>query len=278
MALIIENLSFSYAPTGTPLAHSGGRSRKRQGDGDLRGKSPVMPGAPLFNDFSAEFPRGAITAVTGPNGSGKTTLARLLVGILKPSSGDVYIDGESVRGMTLTEVGGRVGYVMQDTGRQIFKTTVADEMLFGLHNIGMAEDDAAKLTDEYLEMFGLSDRKEDFPFAMSTGERQRLVLAAVLAMKPSYLILDEPTSSLDPGRRSILGKYLSATRAKDDIGIALISHDKKFVTNYADAVIDLSSVSGQCGGTKENVGVFFTQPDDSSALHTPPDTDPGGKQ
>jgi energy-coupling factor transport system ATP-binding protein len=234
MALTVLNLTFSYGPPGSLRARNGIVFTPPDGSFVPR------PDAPLFDDFSAEFPRGAITAVTGPNGSGKTTLARLLVGILKPQSGEIYIDDRLVRNMTLTEVGGAVGYVMQDPSRQIFKTTVADEMMFGLHNKGTDANEAEKLADEYLELFGLSDRKEDFPFAMSTGERQRLVLAAVLAMKPSYLILDEPTASLDPGRRRILGRHLSKIIAKDGVGVVLISHDKKFIANHADSTITLA--------------------------------------
>ncbi|MDR1291848.1 MAG: energy-coupling factor ABC transporter ATP-binding protein [Clostridiales Family XIII bacterium] len=239
MALTASNLTFSYGLAGAPPALNGGENRASAGT--QKNRPSVFPqSTSVFRDFNAEFPRGVATAVTGPNGSGKTTLARLLVGILRPRSGEVYIDGKPVRGMTLTEVGGQIGYVMQDTGRQIFKTTVADEMMFGLRNIGVERGDAAKLSDEYLELFGLSDRKGDFPFAMSTGERQRLVLAAVLAMKPSYLALDEPTASLDPGRRRVLGRYLSDIIARDGVGVVLISHDKKFVADYADRAIELA--------------------------------------
>jgi energy-coupling factor transport system ATP-binding protein len=218
LALTVVKATFSYGAAGSPAP------------------------CPLFSDFGAEFPRGAVTAVTGPNGSGKTTLARLLVGILRPQSGDVYIDGDPVRSMTLTEVGRMVGYVMQDPSRQIFKTTILDEMMFGLRNMGMGVDEATERACEYLGLFGLAGRETVFPFDLSVGERQRLVLAAVLAMKPSYLVLDEPTASLDPGRKRALGGYLSDAVAKDGIGVVLISHDMKFVKSYADAGVALAPV------------------------------------
>jgi energy-coupling factor transport system ATP-binding protein len=229
MALTVRNLTFSYQGAGAKLP-------------------------PLFDDFDAVFHRGAITAVTGPNGSGKTTLARLLVGILKPGSGGVYIDDRPVGDMTLTEVGGQVGYVMQDPGRQIFKTTVMDEVMFGLRNTGTDEEEAARLSNEYLGLFGLEDRKEAFPFDLSTGERQRLALAAVLAMKPSYLILDEPTSSLDQGRRRDLGGYLIETVSRDGIGVILISHDMKFVAKYSDAGVELAPRGIRTGPGAEDGG------------------------
>jgi energy-coupling factor transporter ATP-binding protein EcfA2 len=110
------------------------------------------------------------------------------------------------------------------------------------------ESEAAALAGEYLGRFGLAGREGEFPFDLSTGERQRLVLAAVLAMKPSYLLLDEPTSSLDPGRRIALGDYLSGAVARDGIGVVLISHDMKFVRKYADSVTELTPVSGERSG------------------------------
>ncbi|MDR0519311.1 MAG: energy-coupling factor ABC transporter ATP-binding protein [Clostridiales Family XIII bacterium] len=221
MALTADRVSFSY---------------------DARGARDIL------HDFSATFPSGAITAVTGPNGCGKTTLARLLVGILKPRAGGISIDGVPVSGLTLTEVGRRVGIVMQDPCRQIFTTSVWDEMMFGLENIGAGKSDAERLSDEYLSLFGLADKKDCFPFELSTGERQRLVLAAVLAAKPAYLILDEPTSSLDIGRRKTLGGYLSGIRDRDGVGVVLISHDAKFVGEHADAVIELTPYRSDTGG------------------------------
>jgi energy-coupling factor transport system ATP-binding protein len=205
----------------------------------IRGLTFSYGAASLFDGFNADFPRGAVTAVTGPNGCGKTTLARLLVGILKARAGEILIDGEPVPRMTLTEVGRKIGYVTQDPGRQIFKVSVEEEMMFGLRNIGVGESEAEARSDEYLKRFGLSDKKGAFPFELSTGERQRLVLAAVLAMKPPYLMLDEPTSSLDPGRRRALGVYLTETMKKDGTGIVLISHDRKFVSEYANARVDI---------------------------------------
>ncbi|MDR0596711.1 MAG: energy-coupling factor ABC transporter ATP-binding protein [Clostridiales Family XIII bacterium] len=216
MALTAADVSFSY---------------------DARGG---MGAKDILRGFSATFHSGAITAVTGPNGSGKTTLARLLVGILKPRAGEISIDGVPVSGLTLTEVGKRVGIVMQDPCRQIFTTSVWDEMMFGLENIGISKSDAEQLSGEYLSLFGLSDKMDCFPFELSTGERQRLVLAAVLAAKPAYLILDEPTSSLDIGRRKTLGGYLSEIRDRDGVGVVLISHDARFVDEHADSVITLS--------------------------------------
>jgi energy-coupling factor transporter ATP-binding protein EcfA2 len=206
MALAAENLCFAYGKT-------------------------------IFEDFSAVFERGRITAVLGANGCGKTTLARLLVGILKPLRGRVFLDDADVSDMTLTEVGRRVGFAMQDPSRQLFCASVQEEAEFGLKNIGLSEDEAARRASEYLDFFGLVRYAERFPFELSGGEKQRLVLSSIMAMRPDYLILDEPTSSLDKGMRRVLGGLLLDAVKKDGVGIVLISHDRRFVGEYADAEI-----------------------------------------
>jgi energy-coupling factor transporter ATP-binding protein EcfA2 len=231
MAIAAENLCFAYAPR-----HGGGLLRSARNDG----------GAAILDDFSAVFERGQLTAVCGANGCGKTTLARLLVGILKPLRGRVLLDGAAVSGMTLTEVGRRVGFVMQDASRQLFCTSVKDEAEFGLKNMGLPADEAQARAAEYLDFFGLGKHAGRFPFELSGGEKQRLVLASVMAMRPGYLILDEPTSSLDKGMRRALGGLLLDAVKKDGVGIVLISHDRRFVGEYADAEIRF----GTKGGTK----------------------------
>jgi energy-coupling factor transport system ATP-binding protein len=223
MALIAQALTFAYPPR----AFASG------------GEHAVIEG------FSAVFEPGRITALTGPNGSGKTTLAKLLVGILKPASGAVTLDGDAIADRTLTEIGRRVGFVMQDPSRQIFKTSVYDEMTFGLSHLGLAEDAMRARADEYLALFDLADKRDDFPFDLSTGERQRLVLAAILAMKPSYLVLDEPTVALDPGRRRRLGGYLREIASRNDVGVVLISHDARFVSTLADMEITLNETEAR---------------------------------
>lgn len=191
----------------------------------------------ILQDFSAEFPVGEITAVTGKNGTGKTTLAKLIVGILKPQSGKILVDGENISGESLAQRGMRIGYVMQNPERQIFSETVVEEMRYGLKNLNLPEEEIQGRVDAYLEFFGLSHHKESFPFILSHGEKQRLVLAAILAMKPKYLILDEPTASLDQKRKTVLGEYLK----KMDCGIIVISHDKAFINTYCTNTIKMEA-------------------------------------
>ena len=215
MSLIIKNLTFTY---------------------DRKNKNAD----PLIKDFSAEFSQDRITALTGRNGVGKTTLSRLIMGILTPVSGEMMLGDRVLNGMTLAERGILIGYVMQNPARQIFSTTVEKEMRYGLENLGLSENEIESRMDIYLDIFGLADRKNDFPFRMSHGEKQRLVLAAVLAMKPEYLILDEPTASLDTKRRQV-GQLISSL----DCGVMVISHDDGFISRYCDEKVEMVNSNEQ---------------------------------
>ena len=193
-----------------------------------------MRRAPAVNNVSVEFDSGLVSAIEGPNGCGKTTLSKLLTGIAKPQSGEVSVDNEPIKKLSLAEVGKRIGLVMQHPARQLFCSSVKEEMEFGLKNIGLAEEEIIDRKDRYLEYFGLKKYEEKFPFELSTGEKQRLVIGAVIAMNPKYLILDEPTSSLDLLKRAELGKLLRKLVEEENIGIIIISHDEKFVNTFAD--------------------------------------------
>lgn len=209
MGLCIKNLSFSYKNTDKKV----------------------------LDRFSAEFPSDKITALLGGNGAGKTTLANLIMGVLKPNEGEILLDGANIVDNTLAERGMKIGYVMQNPAKQIFSATVQEEMEIGLRNMNLSEEEIAARSQEYLAYFGLTHHVDSFPFSLSHGEKQRLVLAAILAMKPKYLILDEPTANLDFKNRKKLGEYLKGL----DCGIIIISHDKTFVREYCQHVVAMQS-------------------------------------
>ncbi|MDR0876169.1 MAG: energy-coupling factor ABC transporter ATP-binding protein [Clostridiales Family XIII bacterium] len=194
-------------------------------------------GALAVDDFSADFAQGKITAVMGPNGCGKTTLSKLLVGILKPLCGEVTLNGMALPGLTLAETGRRIGLVMQQPGRQLFTTSVTEEIAFGLNCLALGQEETDGRVAKYLAYFGLQKYADRFPFELSIGEQQRLVIASVIAMQPAYLILDEPTSALDRGRKDDLRTLLRSLSADEDVGVLLISHDERFVSCCADSVI-----------------------------------------
>lgn len=215
MSLTIRNLTFTY-------------------------EKAKVRGVPLIDDFSAEFRQDKVTALTGKNGAGKTTLSRIIMGILKPVSGEIFLGDRLLNDLTLAQRGRMIGYVMQNPARQIFSATVEEEMRYGLENLGLSEDEIQSRTDIYLDHFGLDDKRQAFPFRLSHGEKQRLVLAAVLAMKPEYLILDEPTASLDLKRRRILGQLLQSL----DCGVMVISHDDEFIRSFCDEKVTMVSSNG----------------------------------
>jgi energy-coupling factor transport system ATP-binding protein len=173
-------------------------------------------------------------ALCGKNGCGKTTLTKLLAGMLRPQLGRVCIEGQNIAGLDLFAIGQRLGYVFQNPSRQLFCDTVFHEVAYGLKNQGLAEALAAEKAEHYLERFALAAHREDYPGKLSQGEKQRLALAAVLALGTDYLVLDEPTNGLDMLRRRELGDMLLGLRREEGCGIVLVSHEADFIARYAD--------------------------------------------
>ena len=192
------------------------------------------------SDFSAQFRRGEITALSGKNGCGKTTLTKLLVGALRPDSGRVSIDDLDTAGMDLFEIGRRAGYLFQNPNRQLFCDTVYNEVAFGLRNLGMDEAGAEETSEYYLGLFDLTRYRDIYPGKLSLGEKQRLVLAAVLALGTDYLVLDEPTTGLDIRRRDELGELLLRLKLEKNCGVVVASHDAAFISKYADGELVMS--------------------------------------
>ena len=190
-------------------------------------------GVSVLHDVSMEFDRGAVTALTGRNGCGKTTLTKLLVGILRPDGGCVTVDGCDIRPLDLFEIGQRVGYVFQNANKQLFCPTVYDEVAFGLKNKGLPESEVRAQTEEFLARFHIEKYSKSYPGSLSEGEKQRVVLAAVLALGTDYLVLDEPTAGLDVRARHELGKSLEALAAERGCGIIIVSHERAFIERYA---------------------------------------------
>lgn len=189
---------------------------------------------PALEDFSARFRRGEINAIRGRNGCGKTTLTKLLVGVLRPASGYITIDGDGIAGMDLFEIGKKAGYVFQNPNRQLFCDTVFNEVAFGLRNAGFNEAETERVTAVYLERFGLERYSGVYPGKLSFGEKQRLALAAVLALGTSFVVLDEPTSGLDVSRRAELADILLRLKQEHGCGVIFASHDTGFIARCAD--------------------------------------------
>lgn len=194
------------------------------------------PDRPVIENFSAVFPSGAITAVTGKNGCGKSTLMKNITGILRPQSGEIMADGENLNELTISQIAEKIGFVMQNPECQILGMTVREEMEMGLKNRGVPDQTVKMRVQQYLEYFELSQYADTFPGHLSIGEKQRLGIAATLAVGADFLILDEPTASLDMRRKNRLGILLESLKTEGK-GIILISHDERFNEMYADHVI-----------------------------------------
>lgn len=187
----------------------------------------------IISGLSCAFEMGEIVAVTGKNGCGKTTLTKLIAGMLRPDSGRIMIDGRDNREMDLFDIGCHVGYVFQDPSRQLFCQSVYDEIAYALKNMGRDEKETEKLVEHYMDFFRLTHHRNDYPGKLSQGEKQRTMLAAVLAMGTDYVILDEPTSGLDIKGREELGTLLQSVRDSGK-GIIIVSHERAFIERYTD--------------------------------------------
>lgn len=181
---------------------------------------------------SLKLPADQLTLITGPNGSGKTTLVRVICGILRPYQGQVQIWGKETREQSLGDIGGLIGYLFQDPARQLFATTVEQEMTFIADLQGQSSELSNQKARELLEWFGLIKYKERSVFSLSRGEKQRLALCTMLMGDAKFFILDEPTTGLDRLNREKLYQLLDNLLALGK-GFAIISHDLEFTRRFA---------------------------------------------
>lgn len=193
-------------------------------------------GPRVLDDVSIEIAAAEFLAIVGQNGSGKTTLAKQIVGLLAPTGGTITIAGRDRKNLSPAETAHEVGYVFQNPDHQIFAATVADEVAFGPRNFGLDSAEIASRAEEVLCAVNLAGDRDRDPFLLSKGERQRLAVASVLALRPRILILDEPTTGLDyREQRRMMALVGDLNRA--GIAIVMITHTPWLVAEYARRVI-----------------------------------------
>jgi cobalt/nickel transport system ATP-binding protein len=186
---------------------------------------------------------GEAVAIVGANGAGKSTLLKHLNGLLLPAGGSVHIEGIALTRASLADVRRRVGYVFQDADDQLFMPTVQDDVAFGPMNLGLAADEAQARAAAALSAVDAAHLAARAPYRLSGGEKRAVAIAGVLAMAPSILVLDEPSTGLDPaGRRrliELLGR-LPQTRivATHDLGLVLQSCPRALVLHEGRVVAD----------------------------------------
>ena len=181
---------------------------------------------PVLRGIDLVFREGESVSLIGANGSGKTTLIRCLNGLLQPTAGDVRVDGLSVCDASqIHEIRRRVGMVFQNPDDQIVSAQVEREIAFGLENLGVPSEEMQGRVRDVLNRFSLDRYRVHPPHLLSGGERQRLAIASVLAMRPRYLLLDEPTALLDPGSRRLLLELLSDLHRSGEVTPILITQN-----------------------------------------------------
>lgn len=192
----------------------------------------------LFKEVSLRIDKDETIGFIGPNGSGKTTMAKLMMGILKPTCGEILLEGQVVSRMSLARIGKIVGFVFQNPDKQLFAPTVWEQVAFGLRleNAKGRSSELEEKVNYWLDFFELSDFKDHFPFYLSRGQKQRLVLAQVLARGADFFFMDEPTTGLDMLRLKRLDECLEAIR-KSGKGYIIISHDKNFLKRHTKRLI-----------------------------------------
>lgn len=200
---------------------------------------------------------GEILGVIGHTGSGKSTLMQQLNGLLKPESGSIIIDGLDItqENAIMRDVRRKVGLVFQYPEYQLFDETVALDVAFGPKNLGLDEDKVESSVREAIELVGLSYEKikDRSPFELSGGQKRRVAIAGVIAMKPKVLILDEPTAGLDPAaHKDILKMIGDIHRAQNNI-IIFVSHNMADIAEFSDKVLVMEKGSVFMCGTPEEV-------------------------
>lgn len=195
----------------------------------LEGVSFAYPdGTPVLSDVDLAVGHGERVAVLGPNGAGKTTLTLLLNGILTPDQGSVHVTGIHIAAKTVQQVRRRVGIVFQDPDDQLFMPSVEEDVAFGAANAGVTGAELAERVGWALDAVGMRAYADRAPHHLSFGQRRRVSIATVLVMRPDVLVLDEPTSNLDPAGRRELTEVLEPLAAT----IIVVSHDLPYALQF----------------------------------------------
>lgn len=217
MSIILENVNYEYI----------------QGANKIR----------ALKDINLIINKNEFIGIIGHTGSGKSTLTQLLNGLLYASSGKIEVDGQVISEDAkdkLKHIRQKVGLVFQYPEYQLFEETISKDIAFGPYNLGLSDVEIEDRVKESMQMVGLDyDKfKDESPFELSGGQKRRVAIASILAMKPDYLVLDEPTAGLDPvGRDEILGEIRNIYDNSKNLTVIVISHSMEDIANIADRVI-----------------------------------------
>ena len=235
---------------------------------DLSFRYPDSPRSAVAK-FNMTIAEGEIVVLAGPSGCGKSTLLRAVNGLIPHMysgeyTGDVRVAGSSVKKSTMRDLAQKVGFLFQNPENQIFMFTVERDVAFGLENLGVPRAEMRSRVDEALSLLGIGDLAQRAPHELSDGQKQRVALAGVIAMRPRLVILDEPTSLLDPRTASELVELVSRLRKELGMTFVVVEHRLDLLVKVADGLVVMNEgrkvLEGNpadvlFGGEAENYGV-----------------------
>ena len=215
-----------------------------------------------LKDVNLEIKDGQFIGVIGHTGSGKSTLIQHLNGLVKATSGTIYFNGQDIydEDFDLRELRNRVGLVFQYPEHQLFETTIFDDVCFGPKNQGLSKEEAGLRAFEALRSVGLPEELYyQSPFDLSGGQKRRVAIAGVLAMKPEVLILDEPTAGLDPAGRDEILDLIARMHKEKGITVILVSHSMEDVAKYVDRIMVMNDGILMYNGTPKEVFAHYKE-------------------
>ena len=204
-----------------------------------------------LEDVSFQVEAGEKLAVVGANGAGKSTLLHLLVGLLRPTTGEILVDGIHIEPRNLPAVRRVIGLLVQDPDDQLFLPTVSEDIAFGPRNLGLPPDEVERRVTDALQRVQATHLRHRAPHHLSAGEKRRCALAAVLALHPRILALDEPTTHLDPRARRGLVALLKSLPTT----LILVTHDMALAWDLCDRVLVLHKGRPAADGPMKDVAV-----------------------
>ena len=211
---------------------------------ETKGLTYTYPNAPResITDVSLKIEKGEFTLITGPSGCGKTTLCRCFNGLIPhfyqgQMKGEIHVAGLNVVENQIYELAKHVGLVFQNPENQLFALSVEKDVAFGLENLGVPREEMRKKVDWSLQLAGIYDLRERAPYELSGGQQQRVAIASVLAMQPEVIVLDEPTSFLDPLSAKRIFEVIHQLNQNLGITVVLVEHRLDLTARYANHIV-----------------------------------------
>jgi energy-coupling factor transporter ATPase len=213
---------------------------------------------PALRDLDLEINEGDFVIITGPSGCGKTTICRCFNGLIPhfysgELSGKIVVAGLDVRETQTNVLSQHVGFVFQNPENQLFALSVEKDVAFSLENIGLAREEIVKRVEWALETTGTTEIREKAPYELSGGQQQRVAIASVLAMRPEVIVLDEPTSFLDPLSAKRIFEVISSLNKDLGITVVLVEHRLDLASEYANEVVVMDEGKVSFVGTPKDV-------------------------